>query len=1155
MAQQVLIQSAGLHTFKNYLSSNPPGSLEEALNVVIDRDNIIEPRRGFFKYGNNFGISTDRTKQLFSYKNRILRHFNSTLQYDLDGLGDFQNFSGQYDEISDGTRIKSIEANGNFYFTTAEGVKKLSVLNSSQFQGTVIIDAGGPKALDCQVTPNYTQEGFLLPLSKVAYRVVWGYKDANNNLILGSPSQRAVVQNLDSLSSCITDIEFAIPQDVNSTTFFYQVYRTAVIQANPLTLDALSLVDPGDEQYLVIEDFVTTTDITNGFVNITDITPDDFRAGGALLYTNPVSGDGIEQANEKPPFARDICLFKGYTFYANTKTRHRLNLSLLSVLDLISETSSITVTDGETSNTYTFRGFIETFTVDFTGMAFPGGKAALDGKYFTLISANDERTYKIWFDNTGTTVEPTLAGTISIKVDITAAADTATAVASATLNAINLSTNDFNITNNLGVLTVENSNNGFVTITATENIGAGFTISQDGLGRGEDASLGFIFLPRNPGPGENGPSVAQQVDQAAQSIVKVINANLNDIIYAYYLSSFNDVPGQMFFESKSTVGARFYIAANSLATAEEFNPTLSVQKSASVATGTNTVTVTSAAHGLSNGTQIVVYNSTTTPSLEGLFTISNVTLNTFDISATVTVSGNINYTLPTVQSDNEITPNRIYYSKFQQPEAVPLVNFIDIGPKDKEIQRIIPLREAVYVFKEEGIYRLTGEIAPFVVTPFDNSVSMTAPDTGVVLNNQVYCLSTQGVISVNDGGVSVISRPIEDKLLQISRPQYAFKTVSFGVSYESDRAFHLWTVTDPSDTVATQCYRFNSFTQTWTRWDKTATCGIVNFSDDKMYLGAGDGNFIDIERKNLDRTDKCDREFTFSIINDGVNQAILDISNVGEAEEGDLIRQTQYLSIAEFNRLLKRLDLDPGVTFNDYYSTLQVTSGSNLRNAVNALANKLDLDPGVNDTTFFSSLNGGITFPIIQSDFNIIINKLNLDSGVFFTDYDESTTTKRYEAIVLNVNNTQNQITVNTVLPFVEGEITLFKHIQTEVVWTYNALGDPSIFKQVSEGTFIFEDNNFTEVTIGYSSDLSPSFQEVNFKGYGNGDWGQFNWGNQFWGGLSSAKPIRTYIPRQKQRCRYMGINFKHNRAQENFSIYGVSLTFRPYSNRAYNKG
>jgi len=45
-----------------------------------------------------------------------------------------------------------------------------------------------------------------------------------------------------------------------------------------------------------------------------------------------------------------------------------------------------------------------------------------------------------------------------------------------------------------------------------------------------------------------------------------------------------------------------------------------------------------------------------------------------------------------VVATNLVNPNRIYYSKFQQPEAVPIVNFIDVGSKDTQILRVIALR-------------------------------------------------------------------------------------------------------------------------------------------------------------------------------------------------------------------------------------------------------------------------------------------------------------------------------------------------------------------------------------------------------------------------------------------------------------------------------
>ncbi|WP_434127577.1 hypothetical protein, partial [Enterococcus faecium] len=49
-------------------------------------------------------------------------------------------------------------------------------------------------------------------------------------------------------------------------------------------------------------------------------------------------------------------------------------------------------------------------------------------------------------------------------------------------------------------------------------------------------------------------------------------------------------------------------------------------------------------------------------------------------------------------STNNDTPHRVYYSKQFQPEAVPSLNYFDIGSSEYAILRIVPLRDSVFVF-------------------------------------------------------------------------------------------------------------------------------------------------------------------------------------------------------------------------------------------------------------------------------------------------------------------------------------------------------------------------------------------------------------------------------------------------------------------------
>ena len=77
----VILKASGLQTSPNELTRED-GALIEASNVIIKRDNIVEQRRGFNLYGSPLPDSSQRVKQLTSYRNRILRHYSNKLQFD-----------------------------------------------------------------------------------------------------------------------------------------------------------------------------------------------------------------------------------------------------------------------------------------------------------------------------------------------------------------------------------------------------------------------------------------------------------------------------------------------------------------------------------------------------------------------------------------------------------------------------------------------------------------------------------------------------------------------------------------------------------------------------------------------------------------------------------------------------------------------------------------------------------------------------------------------------------------------------------------------------------------------------------------------------------------------------------------------------------------
>ena len=137
-------------------------------------------------------------------------------------------------------------------------------------------------------------------------------------------------------------------------------------------------------------------------------------------------------------------------------------------------------------------------------------------------------------------------------------------------------------------------------------------------------------------------------------------------------------------------------------------------------------------------------------------------------------------------------------------------------------------------------------------------------------------------------------------------------------------------------------------------------------------------------------------------------------------------------------------------------------------------------------------------------------------------------------------------------MPIIVGPIVIYKGINSVVEWAPQHFGDPSVIKQIPEGSVVFDGNNFFKSKIAYATDLSKDFTCFEFSGRGPGFWGGFVWNCNSWGGCGTDVPYRTLIPRNKQRCRYITAKFTHVNAREDFTILGISFEVRPLSSRGY---
>lgn len=640
MSQTLLLKNSGLQTNANQLSAVSEGALTLANNIVIDKDEVAESRRGFKRLADIVSASDVRYDRITSYKNILVAHKsnnNVIAQYN----GAWTDYAGTYyhPDASLG-KIQFLQTSGNLYFASDSGVKVIDSESILQIYNT-----GMPKGLDGTATTTGAS-GFMAHDTQRAYRVVWGTRDANNNLYFGSPSQRIIVANSGGTTHDVS-LTVTIPAGVTVDDFI-QVYRSKA--------SATATDEPNDELQLVYEANPTSGEIAAKSLTFTDSTPDSLM--GAFLYTSP-SQEGIQEANDEPPFCYDIALFKGYTFFGRVSSKQTLNIKLLAA----GGTNGLALND----------------TITINGITY--------------------------------------------------------------------------------------------TAKAAENI----------------ASAEFKLTTTG--------SAAQNIADTALSLIKVVNQYSSNIdIYCYYSSGYQDLPGQIQVSSRN-LGAPIF-------------------------------------------------------------------------SVTISAGSETAWDIGTGFSTSDDYDNGLMWSKQDQPEHVPASHIQFIGSKNYPIRRIVALRDSLFILKDDGVFRLTGGNGSWNIDPLDTSTRIIAPDSAAVVNNQIFCLADQGIVNISDIGVQVISRPIENQLLELISEDYTkLKQLSYGIAYETDRKYILNTISLAADNNCTKAFVYNTFTQAWTVWKKDSVHGFVYPSEDKIYLCNPSDKYILTERKSLNYTDYADEEVDgFSIV-------------------------------------------------------------------------------------------------------------------------------------------------------------------------------------------------------------------------------------------------------------------------------------------------
>lgn len=1100
--------------------------------------------------------------------------------------------------IPDGSYVTSLLSSSSFQINNNVSLPSGVVSANNQLIRVEPRLAGVPYALDGEVILVSDAAGFLPNDRAVQYYILWGYKDANDRIARSAPSSRAsIIASNSTGSNKSTQLRFTIPDGI-TPAHFYQIYRSG--------FSATAGDVPPSEARLIYEANPSYTDILNKILTYTDNVPESLRTG-EILYTSE-GQEGVEAGNYQPLFASDVASFKNSLFVSNTRTKHELPLTILSVSGSFSilgntdnstafksltiSSPSLSVTGDTTSGSNVISNLTTSemgaiaIGASISGAGIPAGSVVTSYASPTSVTISNNATATaaavvLTLGIVGVALGQLVSGTPfasgtritdvftqSVLVDTLYSGDpfiynvpnaaqlkvgqpvsAAAGIPAGTLiEAVNVqmdktfvdtsvdpSTETFTIANHeLANGDVVNfldpvapaslpggisTNTNYYVISATTNTfqvslsfgGAAHNISS--TGSGTVRRINQVKMTNNATANLSGVVITfgagYRIDTSVTATTTGTTVTFKNGTSGVEVGDTLTIAGLTYtastVEDYSGVNRNFKVYSHG-------TPAQNIANTAQ-----SLIRVINRQIGAVGSPDVYAEYTSQINNLPGEVLIRARTFlgQKFFANADSVASGQAYIpALPglggtTVFSKNEETFNNLAYSKTDLPEAFPIGYQQQVGNEKSKTIRIVPLRDSLFNLKEDGVFRVVGESPEsFGSFIFDNTITLAAPESVATLENTIIALSRQGIIAITDNKSENISTPIQNLVLDIFEKNSSNVTsLSFGFAYQSERKYILFTIKEAADAVATQAFVYNAQTVTWTTWEIDRTCGLVLKNDDLIYLGRPDKNTLKVEKKDRKFTDYIDNNFDVNI------QAVTGVLTSGSNIVNLILPDTTHLTVG------------------------QTISGTGIPNGTR-------IQSITDNFTIVMSKQATVSALVELSFENNRLIRLSDVSGTKVGDvlYQND---GRF-SIILTVDETKNTVyTRNPINSWTDGPSQILTAIDTELQYNPQFCGNPSSIKQVTEFIAMFETPFFDTASVSFSSDISLGEETTTLKGQIAGVLlGLYPWGQMIWGGIVRPAPLRTYIPRDKQRNTQLNIKINHREAYAFYRLSGVQLYF-----------
>lgn len=203
----------------------------------------------------------------------------------------------------------------------------------------------------------------------------------------------------------LSSLKIYLPSSGASTATVIRLYRSEQVTGAP-----------SDDVYKVYEAKLTATDISNGYVTLSDNTP-EVLLGEPAYFSPSVEGEG--QGNETPPLMHDVCALGDQLFGVNLLDPHRLELRLIATGGSVGIIDTTTITFARGSDNFTCTAESDALSSADEFALYSGGTVASDIEYtaLSLCDSINSHTSNTWLRATYISQQDDAPGSILLEAN------------------------------------------------------------------------------------------------------------------------------------------------------------------------------------------------------------------------------------------------------------------------------------------------------------------------------------------------------------------------------------------------------------------------------------------------------------------------------------------------------------------------------------------------------------------------------------------------------------------------------------------------------------------------------------------------------------------------------------------------------------------